>query len=69
MTMRKATGLLMRYELAMAVSEVYKEFIEVCITRGYVNMTNECLNIGGARRFQRSWTGEMAYRERSHYCQ
>ncbi|PVF99393.1 hypothetical protein CPB86DRAFT_294224 [Serendipita vermifera] len=28
MTMRKATGLLMRYELAMAVSEVYKEFVE-----------------------------------------
>lgn len=29
MTMRKATGLLMRSELAMAVTEVYKEFIEV----------------------------------------
>ncbi|KIM31231.1 hypothetical protein M408DRAFT_255856 [Serendipita vermifera MAFF 305830] len=28
MTMRKATGLLMRSELAMAVSEVYKQFIE-----------------------------------------
>lgn len=28
MTMRKATGLLMRSELAMAVTEVYKEFIE-----------------------------------------
>ncbi|CAG7850554.1 SubName: Full=Uncharacterized protein {ECO:0000313/EMBL:CCA69866.1} [Serendipita indica DSM 11827] len=28
MTMRKATGLLMRCELAMAVSEVYKQFIE-----------------------------------------
>ena len=29
MTMRKATGLLMRSELAMAVTEMYKEFIEV----------------------------------------
>jgi len=28
MTMRKATGLLMRSELAMAVTEMYKEFIE-----------------------------------------
>ena len=27
--MRKATGLLMRSELAMAVSEVYRQFIEV----------------------------------------
>lgn len=27
--MRKATGLIMRSELAMAISEVYKEFIEV----------------------------------------
>jgi hypothetical protein len=29
MTMRKATGLLMRRELAMAVAEVFKQFIEV----------------------------------------
>ncbi|KAG8816105.1 hypothetical protein FRC18_001170 [Serendipita sp. 400] len=28
MTMRKASGLLMRSELAMAISEVYKDFIE-----------------------------------------
>jgi len=28
MTMRKATGLLMRCELAMAVAEVFKQFIE-----------------------------------------
>jgi len=28
MTMRKATGLLMRCELAMAVTEVFKQFIE-----------------------------------------
>lgn len=59
--MRKATGLLMRSELAMAISAVFKEFIEVRILAMMleVRLINSCRMLEKTQKIADSHAGEL----------